>query len=825
MNIARFIFRPLYWLAGKVFAVWARPAVQPESPSELVTDSSAAICYVLETGGLADLLALERACARSGLPSPNTSFEFCGKRFSHRFVVLRPLRGFLFRRRSPAGSRRLRSLVEAAENHDDDLLLIPVAIYWGRSPDKERSLFKLLFAENWEVAGRTRKLFATLLHGRNTLLRFSHALALSSIVHNGVESSIAFRKVSRVLRVHFRKRRAATVGPDLSNRRTLAKQVVLAPSVKRAIAVEAGDDPGKRAAAERKAHDYVLEIAADISYPTIRIFVRVLGWLWHRIYDGIELNHVERLHDVAKDKVIVYAPCHRSHFDYMLLSYICWEEGLQPPHIAAGINLNMPFVGPILRRGGAFFLRRSFKGNRLYAAVFDAYLYQILVRGYSIEYFVEGGRSRTGRLLAPKAGLLAMTINSYIQDPRRPVVFVPIYFGYEKLLEGGSFISEMGGAEKQKESLFGIIRSIKALREDFGRVYVNIGEPVELDALLDRRQPDWRDWPKGSGERPTGLNDVIDELGQDIMIGVNSAAAVTPISLLAYVLLATPRQRIGAAELRAQLQLSLDLLKRFSYSDSVTLPEMSPDEIIAHGEKLDVITRTSHPMGDVINMTESTAVLMTYFRNNILHLLAVPATVACCFIQGRQLEHAELQRLIRLIYPFMRKELRLKWTDDEIDDATTTAIDTLVEFQLLTRSKRKAPIERSPAGSAKAYQLMMLGHAMVPMLQRFYLVIAILVQHGSGALTRVKLERMCQLSAERLSMIYGLHSPDFFNKTLFQDYIRMLQEQEVLRRNGDGLLEFDDDIVDIGTDARLVLGEEIRHSILSLTVPEDKVDP
>ena len=824
MNFAVIIFRPLYWLAGKLFALWARPAIQPEVPAELITDSDAAICYVLETGGLADLLALERSCALHGLPSPSESFEFCGKRFSRRFVVLRPLSGIVFRRPAATGSRRLRSLVEAAEGSCEDLLLIPVAIYWGRSPDKERSLFKLLFAENWDVAGRTRKFLATLLHGRNTLLRFSHALALSSIIQDGVAAPIAFRKVSRILRVHFRKHRAATVGPDLSHRRSLANQVLLAPNVKKAIAAEAGDDPGKREAAEQKVRDYVLEIAADISYPTIRVILGFLRWLWNRIYDGIELNHIERLHDVAREKVIVYAPCHRSHFDYLLLSYICYEDGLQVPHIAAGINLNMPIVGPILRRGGAFFLRRSFKGNRLYAAVFDAYLYQILMRGYSIEYFVEGGRSRTGRLLPPKGGLLAMTVNSYIQDPKRPVVFVPIYFGYEKLIEGDSFISELGGAEKKKESLFGLIRSIKALRENFGRVHVNIGEPVELDTLLDETHPDWRDLEKGNGERPSWLNEVVDKLGQEIMSGINSAAAVTPISLLAYVLLATPRQKIGAGELKSQLQLSLDLLRRFSYSDSVTLPHWGPEEIIAHGEKLNVISRTSHPMGDVIHMAESTAVLMTYFRNNILHLLAVPATVACCFIQGRQLEHAELQRLIDLIYPFMRKELRLKWAADEIDDVTTSAIETLLDHGLLSRRKHKTMLERPPAGSAPAYQLMMLGQAMVPMLQRFYLVIALLVQHGSGTLTRVQLERMCQISAERLSMIYGLHSPDFFNKTLFHDFIRMLQEQEVLRRNGEGLLDFDEDLVDIGSDARLVLGEEIRHSILALTVSENRVD-
>ena len=821
MNIARLLFRPFYWIAGKIFATWARPAIQPDVPAELITDKDAEICYVLEWGGLADLLALERACSINGLPSPTAPLEFCGNREYKRFIILRRMQGFLFRRPRKTGSQRLRRIVEAAEHGDRDLLLIPVSIFWGRSPDKEGSLVKLMLSENWDVVGRTRKFLTTLIHGRNTLLSFSEPLSLRATSVAGEDSSVAYRKVSRILRVHFRQRRVATVGPDLSHRRILVNHVLRAPGVQRAIEAEAGDGgPRKLEAAQGKAHHYLMEIAADISHPTVRVAVRFLRWLWHRIYDGVELNNVRWLHDVAKDKEIIYVPCHRSHIDYLLLSYIVYEEGLPIPHVAAGINLNIPFIGGILRRGGAFYLRRSFKGNRLYAAVFDAYLHEILTRGHSIEYFVEGGRSRTGRLLTPKGGLLAMTIHSFIKNPRRPVVFMPIYFGYEKLIEGDSFISELGGAEKRKESLLGLIRSVKSLREHFGKVYVNFGEPIELEPVVERMHPDWRSLDAGNGDRPDWISDVVDTIGGQIMQGINSAAAVTPNSLLAYVLLATPRQKIGMDELRRQLRLSMDLMTRFRYSDGVTVPDWTPDQIIEHGEKLKVISRTSHPMGEVVHMPEKTAVLMTYFRNNITHLLAVPASVACCFIQGYALDHVELQRLVRLIYPFMKKELCLKWDDDEIDAVTTEAIEALTDLGILSHGKRASTLVRPPAGSEKAFQLLMLGQSMVPMLQRFYLVIAVLVRHGSGVLSRSRLETMCQQSAERLSMIYGLHSPDFFNKSLFHDFIRTLQDQDVIRRNADGLLEFDDEIKSIGADARLVLGEEIRHSILSLAVSE-----
>ena len=823
-TVAQVIFRPLYWLAGKIFAIWARPAIQPDAPAKLLTDSDAAVCYVLETGGLADTLALERACRLHGMPSPSSTLRCCEVRERRRVIVLRRMKGFLVRRPSTKGSQRLRRLVEAADHKQQELLLIPVAIYWGRSPQKERSLFKLLFSENWDVAGRTRKFFATLMVGRNTLLRFSDPLPLSSVVSEDLEASVAYRKISRILRVHFRQRRAATVGPDLSHRRTLVNQVLRAPGVRKAIQNEAGDDPKAVARTHKKARKYALEIAADISYPTIRIIEGFLRWLWTRIYDGVELGHIDRLHEVARDKEVIYVPCHRSHFDYLLLGYILFEQGVHTPHIAAGINLNIPIIGPILRRGGAFFLRRSFKGNRLYAAVFDAYLDQTLQRGYSIEYFVEGTRSRTGRLLQPKGGMLVMTVHSYVKNPKRPIVFVPVYFGYEKLIEGDSFISELGGAQKKKESLVGLIRSVNSLRENFGKVYVNVAEPIELEPVLDELKPDWREAVPENGERPPWLGGVVDELGIEIMSKINAAAAVTPISLLAYVLLATPKQKIGDAELKRQLELNLKLLQRFRYSESVTLPDWTPEAIIEHGEKLDVISRSSHPIGDVIHMTEHTAVLMTYFRNNILHLLAVPASVACCFIQGRELEHKELQRLIRLIYPFMRKELCLKWDYADIDDVTTEAIETLLDLDILSRGSNKKFLVRPHAGSAKAYQLLMLGMSMVPMLQRFYLVIAILVHHGSGELTRARLEVLCQQSAERLSIIYGLHSPDFFNKSLFHDFIKKLQNMNVLRRNSDGKLEFDDDIMSIGADARLVLGEEIRHSILSLTFNGDEVE-
>jgi glycerol-3-phosphate O-acyltransferase len=336
MDPGRILLRPLYWLAEKILALWARPAVVPEAPAELFPGAGVPVCYVFESGGLADTLVFERLARQHGLVSPTAALKFGSQFEPNRIIVLRRKTGFLFRRPSPRGSSRLHRLVEASlAEGGKELLLVPIAIYWGRAPDKETSFLQSLFSENWEFAGRTRKFFVTLFQGRNTLLSVSRPMSLSAITSDMSDPEFAFRKVLRILRVHFRQRRIATVGPDLSHRRTLANAVLSNPAVQQVIDEEASGDRALRAHKSIEAREYTAEIAAHISYSTVRAVERLLSWVWNRIYDGIELQHAARLHEVANDKEIIYVPCHRSHFDYLLLSYIVYHQGLSLPHVAA----------------------------------------------------------------------------------------------------------------------------------------------------------------------------------------------------------------------------------------------------------------------------------------------------------------------------------------------------------------------------------------------------------------------------------------------------------------------------------------------------------
>ncbi|MGI9285662.1 MAG: glycerol-3-phosphate 1-O-acyltransferase PlsB [Pseudomonadales bacterium] len=799
-------------LLGRIASSWIRPAVLPDTPHTLF-ESVDSPCYVLENSGLADRLALHITCKKLNLPLP-------GSHSATRIegpISIRRGQGFLVRR-SHHEVERLQTMVEHARKTSDNIILIPVAVYWGRSPDKERSFLKLMFSENWTIAGRTRKFFTTLLHGRHTLVQFSEPLSLSDLLQEGQDAARTSRKLSRILRVHFRQRRIATLGPDQSHKRTIINQVLRNSAVKRAIQTEdeSKAEPGKHQnTAVVMARQYAYEIAADISYPTVRVLQKLLAALWNKLYDGVRFEGLERLRGIANGKEIVYVPCHRSHIDYLLLSYALYMQGFSLPHIAAGLNLNMPVLGSILRRGGAFFLRRSFAGNQLYAAVFNAYLQEMLLRGHALEYFIEGGRSRSGRLLQPKTGMLSMTVHGYLREPRSPVIFVPIYFGYERLVEGQSFINELSGNKKKKESLFGLLKSVGALRQEFGEVYANIGAPLELDSILQRYIPDWQSEEIGE-ERPTWLTPIIDELGTEIMLRINRAATVTPISLLALALLSTPHQNMARIDLVRQLELYLMLLQRLQYSDEVVVTDRSAEEIILRGEQLGYIFIEAHALGEIVQINPGQAVAMTYFRNSILHLFAVPASVACCFVNRSSLDVGEVKRLASLGYPFLRTELSLRWDSAVVGHEIDRSIGLLEELKLLTRSKEELLTRNSQQDDA-VVQLMQLGQAVMPALQRYYMTTILLAKHDSGSLSQAELEHICELCAERLAIMHGLRSPDFFERYLFRDFIQTLKTQGLVTSDDDGSLHYHAGLINVEADAKAVLDEQIRHSIRSIT--------
>ncbi|XRD79519.1 glycerol-3-phosphate 1-O-acyltransferase PlsB [Dyella halodurans] len=812
--------RAPWWfnLAGQLLEPWVRIRRDPAEPAALL-QAGAPVCYVIERDGFSDGLILERACREAGLPSPMQPLS--GTRRKRSVFALARRDGWLFgrnRKRSP--NEPLGQLVRSLEVEPDrDIQIVPVSIYVGRAPTRESGWFSVLFSENWVVVGRFRRLLAVLLNGRDTVVHFSTPVSLRSVMNEAgdIRPERFARKIARVLRTHFRRIRAAVIGPDLSHRRTVVDAVLNAEPVREAIAATAAKEHISPAKAWRKAHDMVMEISADYSHPVVRSASFLLSNFWNKLYDGIAMHHFEKARAAAPGHEVVYVPCHRSHTDYLLMSYQLHVSGVVVPHIAAGVNLNLPVIGPILRRGGAFFLRRSFKGNALYSVVFNEYVAQLIDRGVPMEYFIEGGRSRTGRLLAPRAGMLAMTVRAFLRAPRRPVLFQPVYIGYEKLMEGKSYIGELSGKPKEKESLLGLLRGLKVLRQRYGHVALNFGEPIELNPLLDAASANWRVATANPDHKPEWLGRVVDELADRIQININRAADVNPINLLALAILATPKHAMAENDLLAQLELMKSLLEELPYSDRVTLTSMDPPGIIAYGEQMGWIRRVRHPLGDVLMTEGEQAVLLSYFRNNVLHLTATAAWVACCFLNNRRMSRGSVLRLGRIIYPFIQGELFLPWDADGFCTQLQATIDFFVRRGLLEATGDGRVLERGPGQDDAAYQLKIIARSLIQAFERYYITIAALVKNGPHTLTAAELENACALTAQRLSLLNELSAPEFFDKALFRGFIHKLRESRIVWTDEAGKLDYDRGMEDMVRDARVILAREVRHSILKIT--------
>ncbi len=817
MKNLSFLATPVLWVLRKLMFVWVRTTTLPESIAALELKPGVPVCFVLERSGLRDWMVLDELTARLSLPRPTDPLVL-GTRVERRSVFyLRQVTGIIFRRPSPELSPRLGRIVAAVRDGPDlDVQIVPVSVFWGRAPDKERSFFKGFFSENWVVGGRFRRMLTVLLHGRNTLVQFSRPMSLRQVLDEDLSAAITVRKICRILRVHYRRVRIATVGPDLSHRRTLINQLLESRAIREAVLLEAERKKIPVEKARQRARKHAYEIAADYSYNVVRLLERLLARFWNRIYDGVVINHFDKLRDIAEGNEIIYVPNHRSHIDYLLINYVVYEKGFVSPHVAAGINLNLPVIGRILRRGGAFFMRRSFKGSALYSAVFRQYLIANLVKGVPIEFFIEGGRSRTGRTLNPKPGMLSMIVRGYLSEPTRPVVFMPANLGYEKLVEGGTYMAD-AGTVKEKESLGGLIRAVRGLKGKFGRAYVNFAEPIDLKSVLDEYEPGWNSAGYTDDHRPDWLEPATIDLGRRIVTAINDAAAVHPVALLALVLLATPKRAMAEGDLARQLEYYLEIQREAPYSDLVTLTSLSGTAIIEYGESLGFLKRKRHPLGDVIFMEDDTARQMTYYRNNILHLYALPSLIACCFVRNREIRLAQVSDLIAMVYPYVRAELFLRWSDKELKSATAAALEALVKIGLVTRKKRSDVLVRCEAHSIEGMRLGLLARCTMQTLERYFIVVALLLKHGPGRLTAAELEQQCVLMAEKVSLLLEFSSSEYFDRALFKDFIHQLRLLGVVWADQNGCLLYRDALARVDEAAQLVLSEPVRLNILQIT--------
>ncbi len=777
--------------------------------------------YVLQKPSISDLVVLDNECRKAGLNRPIAHINEPSLEQLASFFYLRLEPDWAGRKTTQHIAPTLKKLVQAVESGQiSNVQVVPVTVFWGQSPDRETSPWKLLLADSWAVTGRLRRLFQVLILGHKTRVQFSAPIQLAELVAQGKGEERTQRMLHRLLRVHFRNSKAAVIGPDLSHRRNLVKALIHEPQVHQRIIEEAERDGISIEKAQQRALKYGNEIASDYAYTAIRFLELVLSWFWNKFYDGIKVNNLDGVREIAHGHEIIYVPCHRSHIDYLLMSYLLFTNGLTPPHIAAGINLNMPVIGGLLRRGGAFFMRRTFRGNPLYASVFNEYLHTLFTKGFPVEYFVEGGRSRTGRTLQPKTGMLAITLNSFLRSQRLPIVFVPVYIGYERVLEGRTYLGELRGASKKKESFFDIFRVIAAIRKQrFGHVSVNFGQPLKLTEFMHQQQPNWQQ--EITHENPASLGPAAQQLATRIAQHINAAAAINPVNLVASALLSTQRLALDENALARVINLYLSLLRSVPYSAYTSLPEGDGVSITNYVRDMQLISEQKDALGRIYYLDEHNAVLMTYYRNNVLHVFALPALLASFFHSNARMTRSQIIELARALYPYLQAELFTHWSLNELDAVIDQWLASFVEHGLL---QRDGETYQRPAPSSQHYVLLsLLSRTLLQTLQRFYMAIALLLNKGQNALDAQQLEELCTVMAQRLSILHGLNAPEFFDKSLFRHFIQTLINEGVVQANTEGKLSYHDKLGALAENAaKRVLPAEIRLSIHQVTDDDDE---
>jgi glycerol-3-phosphate O-acyltransferase len=516
-------------------------------------------------------------------------------------VFLRPARSLL-QWGASYRDELLAELIASANQAPQPVVVVATKLVWRRHTESARpSVLQLAFGHP-DAPGKARKLINFLLNYRTAFIRFSAPLDLHATLapHRerlGDDHAALARELRYEITQTLALEQKVMSGPVLKGSKQLRQEILRNPEFEAAVRTQAEADGKSVEAANREVAGYLAEMAADFRLKYVELLCIFLGIMWSRLYEGVHIydEEIEGLRSAAKGAPLVITPNHRSHIDYLVISYIFYVQGLIPPHIAAGINLSFFPMGHIFRHSGAFFIRRSFRGNPLYQLAFRYYVRKLVKEGYWIEFFPEGGRSRTGKVLAPKVGLLRELVSAVAVGVTEDLAFCPTSISYEKVVEQKSITRELAGAEKQAENVGTMVKASKALASKHGRLYLRFSEPVSIRKFIDERVA-----VRGSLDAFLENDTFSDELMRftyRILHGINRACVLTASALVSMVVLAHPRKGIASSQLRLRCGYLLDYFHRekgANLSESLRQAYEGSAELLCVPEKVAIFDRAPH---------------------------------------------------------------------------------------------------------------------------------------------------------------------------------------------------------------------------------------
>jgi glycerol-3-phosphate O-acyltransferase len=676
------------------------------------------------------------------------------------------------------------ALVAMARRSERSIFLVPELVVWEKWSTRLKPAWPDYLFGTPEAPGFLHSVLAFWRNHKRAQFRVGERIDLKAFIAANPDDSDAVlaRKVRGVLHVHLARETRAVFGPPYKPPERLIDETLRDRTLRQTVEQMVGRGGKTQAQLEAEARRHLNAIAARL-HPTVMAFsAPVLGWVFDRIYDGIDVDEAgleQALRAGRSGAPIVLCPSHKSHIDYLVMSWVLWKRGYQPPLVAAGANLSFFPLGPFLRRAGAFFLRRSFGADRLYTAVFKAYIRKLVREGVHQEFFPEGGRSRTGKLLPPKLGLLGWEVEAVLDGARDDLAFIPASIDYEKIVEGSSYSQELLGGEKKPEDVRALISAPRVLFKRYGRIHLTFDEPVLLKAFMQSRG--LNDPATLTEEQKRGL---VRALGNRIMWGIARVSTVTPHALVSAALLAHPGRGISARALSSRVQG----LRRMCAEDgsplSGGLAEAPSDPAVPGpvreavvGFAHDGLVRVDQAKGETMySPVEERRVQLAYYKNTLMNLAAPRALVACAVVRGGDCSEAAVQARALTLSRLFKYEFIYR-VGAPFEVIFNETVDRLVASSLLERRQGQL----LPAGGEAANLLQFLAALLRDFLESYLLGALTLEDFArSGPMDRKSFVKAA-LETGRLEFLTGrLGAVEALSRTTLENALAYFLDQDIL---------------------------------------------
>ena len=679
----------------------------------------------------------------------------------------------------------VRSLIVAQRCTSKPIYLAPhVLVDRSQSGAANKSMIDRLFGDR-RRPGALRHL-AMLLTLRNGSMRMADAINLRARVdeHPDLDDVLLARKVRHELQRRMSEEERVVAGPRLTQYDTTARHVLRDPLVRNVI-VEQSTKTGKSdPVLENEAQKALRGIAARYNVNYIRVLSHLLNLIFNRIYDGIAVDEagLGRVIEASRRGPVIFCPSHRSHIDYLVLSYVLWRHRITPPHIAAGANLSFFPLGHIFRKSGAFFLRRTFRDDPVYGAVFRAYVMELIKEGTSVEFFLEGTRSRSGKLMMPKFGILGMVVEAWRRGARDDVQFVPLSIDYERIIEAGSYEKELKGADKKSEDIGGLLRTTKVLRSRYGRVQLQFGDPISLRQLAETKQLP----QSAAAEHDDAWRDQVERLGFSILHNVAMVCSATPTAVVSTALLGHPGRGMAQGVLVSTCNAVVQFLESGAarLSHSLQHPTTRVSAVLEAVQKLVdegaiAVDRAGRSdMEPIYRVPDENRVVLDFHKNAIMNYFAPAALVARAIKKNGsdhlRYDYKQLNKDTRFLSRLFKREFIYR-VDSDFHTYFDETLGALAVRGFLDVPEDGSVVVRQPS------TVLLLGGLLDAFIQAYWITARTLLDLRAFPLWQKELTARTLERTRRAFLEGDITRPEAANRSLIETALQWMIEEGVVQ--------------------------------------------